>query len=95
MWPGIRRRGSQRHFLADTNFVIDLGCAIHAHGDLFSPSNVKVTTENGEVFLLGLVTPQEAQAAADVASRVRILVVIQVSEEEVPSVTFWPIRISL
>jgi osmotically-inducible protein OsmY len=28
-------------------------------------SNVKVTTENGEVFLLGLVTPQEAQATLD------------------------------
>jgi len=33
-------------------------------------SNVKVTTENGEVFLLGLVTNAEAQAAADIASRV-------------------------
>ncbi|MEM6160214.1 division/outer membrane stress-associated lipid-binding lipoprotein [Erwinia sp. P6884] len=33
-------------------------------------SNVKVTTENGEVFLLGLVTESEAKAAADVASRV-------------------------
>jgi len=33
-------------------------------------SNVKVTTENGEVFLLGLVTQKEAAAAADVASRV-------------------------
>lgn len=38
--------------------------------DQVKSSNVKVTTENGEVFLLGLVTPQEAQAAADVASRV-------------------------
>ncbi|KAB8311875.1 divisome-associated lipoprotein YraP [Erwinia endophytica] len=33
-------------------------------------SNVKVTTENGEVFLLGLVTEAEAKAAADIASRV-------------------------
>ncbi|KGT94333.1 membrane protein [Erwinia typographi] len=33
-------------------------------------SNVKVTTENGEVFLLGLVTDAEAKAAADIASRV-------------------------
>jgi len=38
--------------------------------DQVKSSNVKVTTENGEVFLLGLVTQQEAQAAADVASRV-------------------------
>ena len=38
--------------------------------DQVKSSNVKVTTENGEVFLLGLVTPQEAQAAADLASRV-------------------------
>lgn len=33
-------------------------------------SNVKVTTENGEVFLLGLVTEREGKAAADIASRV-------------------------
>ncbi|CAK9886111.1 MAG: Osmotically-inducible protein Y [Candidatus Erwinia impunctatus] len=32
-------------------------------------SNVKVTTENGEVFLLGLVTQEEGNAAADIASR--------------------------
>ncbi|MFS2221235.1 division/outer membrane stress-associated lipid-binding lipoprotein [Pantoea sp. B65] len=38
--------------------------------DLVKSSNVKVTTENGEVFLLGLVTAQEAKAAADIASRV-------------------------
>ena len=33
-------------------------------------SNETATTENGEVFLLGLVTEREAQAAADIASRV-------------------------
>ncbi|WP_339058322.1 division/outer membrane stress-associated lipid-binding lipoprotein [Candidatus Regiella endosymbiont of Tuberolachnus salignus] len=33
-------------------------------------SNVKVITENSEVFLLGLVTQQEEQAAADIASKV-------------------------
>lgn len=33
-------------------------------------SNVKVTTENGEVFLMGLVTDREGRAAADIASRV-------------------------
>ncbi|CAJ0990855.1 division/outer membrane stress-associated lipid-binding lipoprotein [Pantoea sp. Nvir] len=33
-------------------------------------SNVKIITENGEVFLLGLVTKKEATAAADIASRV-------------------------
>lgn len=38
--------------------------------DQVKSSNVKVTTENGEVFLLGLVTPAEAKAAADIASRV-------------------------
>ena len=32
--------------------------------------NVTATTENGEVFLLGLVTDREAKAAADIASRV-------------------------
>ncbi|MBP2168413.1 osmotically-inducible protein OsmY [Erwinia toletana] len=38
--------------------------------DQVKSSNVKVTTENGEVFLLGLVTPEEGKAAADIASRV-------------------------
>ncbi|MBV4368109.1 division/outer membrane stress-associated lipid-binding lipoprotein [Erwinia sp. BNK-24-b] len=38
--------------------------------DQVKSSNVKVTTENGEVFLLGLVTSAEAKAAADIASRV-------------------------
>ena len=38
--------------------------------DQVKSSNVKVTTENGEVFLLGLVTAEEAKAAADIASRV-------------------------
>lgn len=32
-------------------------------------SNVKVITENGEVFLLGLVTDKQAQSAAEVASQ--------------------------
>jgi osmotically-inducible protein OsmY len=38
--------------------------------DSVKSSNVKVTTENGEVFLLGLVTPQEGQSAAQIASQV-------------------------
>jgi osmotically-inducible protein OsmY len=38
--------------------------------DEVKSSNVKVTTENGEVFLLGLVTDREGKAAADIASRV-------------------------
>ncbi len=38
--------------------------------DKVKSSNVKVTTEQGEVFLLGLVTADEGQAAADIASRV-------------------------
>ena len=38
--------------------------------DQVKSSSVKVTTENGEVFLLGLVTNEEAKAAANIASRV-------------------------
>lgn len=38
--------------------------------DLVKSSNVKVTTENSEVFLLGLVTEREGKAAADIASHV-------------------------
>lgn len=38
--------------------------------DQVKSSNVKVTTENGEVFLLGLVTDREGKAAANIASRV-------------------------
>ncbi|MTD41207.1 divisome-associated lipoprotein YraP [Erwinia sp. CPCC 100877] len=38
--------------------------------DQVKSSNVKVTTENGEVFLLGMVTEAEGKAAADIASRV-------------------------
>lgn len=38
--------------------------------DTVKSSNVKVTTENGEVFLLGLVTQQEGQSAAQIASQV-------------------------
>lgn len=38
--------------------------------DSVKSSNVKVTTENGEVFLLGLVTQQEGQSAAQIASQV-------------------------
>lgn len=38
--------------------------------DQVKSSNIKITTENGEVFLLGLVTEKEGKAAADIASRV-------------------------
>lgn len=38
--------------------------------DAVKSSNVKVTTENGEVFLLGLVTNAEGKAAAQIASQV-------------------------
>ncbi|MCP1064790.1 divisome-associated lipoprotein YraP [Serratia symbiotica] len=38
--------------------------------DTVKSANVKVTTENGEVFLLGLVTRQEGQAAAQIASQI-------------------------
>jgi osmotically-inducible protein OsmY len=38
--------------------------------DSVKSSNVKVTTENGEIFLLGLVTQQEGQSAAQIASQV-------------------------
>ena len=36
----------------------------------FDPSRVKVVTENGVVYLLGLVRPVEADAAAEITSRV-------------------------
>lgn len=36
----------------------------------FDPTRVKVVTERGVVFLMGLVTPQEANVAADAASQV-------------------------
>ncbi|TNV19594.1 divisome-associated lipoprotein YraP [Buttiauxella sp. B2] len=38
--------------------------------DQVKSTSVKVTTENSEVFLLGLVTDREAKAAADITSRV-------------------------
>ncbi|WP_413736879.1 division/outer membrane stress-associated lipid-binding lipoprotein [Sodalis sp. RH21] len=38
--------------------------------DSVKSSNVKVTTENGEVFLLGLVTNAEGKSAAEIASQV-------------------------
>ena len=38
--------------------------------DQVKSSNVKVTTENGEVFLLGLVTQEEGQSAAKIAAGV-------------------------
>lgn len=38
--------------------------------DKVKSSSLKVTTENGEVFLMGLVTSAEGAAAADIASRV-------------------------
>ncbi|AIA69338.1 putative lipoprotein [Pectobacterium atrosepticum SCRI1043] len=38
--------------------------------DTVKSSNVKVTTENGEVFLLGLVTQREGTSAAEIASKV-------------------------
>ena len=38
--------------------------------DAVKSSNVKVTTENGEVFLLGLVTAAEGKSAAQIASQV-------------------------
>ena len=36
----------------------------------FSSSKVKVVTENGEVFLMGLVTEEEASTAVDIARNV-------------------------
>ncbi|UDG81715.1 divisome-associated lipoprotein YraP [Candidatus Profftia lariciata] len=38
--------------------------------DAVKSSNIKVITENSEVFLLGLVTPQESEAVAHIASQV-------------------------
>lgn len=37
----------------------------------FDPSRVKVVTENGSVFLMGLVTRQEGDAATDIARHIR------------------------
>jgi osmotically-inducible protein OsmY len=37
------------------------------NGGQFSPNHVKVTTENNVVYLMGLVTPAEGEAAAEVA----------------------------
>lgn len=39
-------------------------------GDSVKSSNVKVITENGEVFLLGLVTQEEGKSVAGIAARV-------------------------
>ncbi len=38
------------------------------HANLFSPNHIKVISERGEVFLMGLVTPEEGGAAARIAS---------------------------
>lgn len=38
--------------------------------DTVKSSNVKVTTENAEVFLLGLVSQQEGKSAAEIASKI-------------------------
>ncbi|WP_367680302.1 division/outer membrane stress-associated lipid-binding lipoprotein [Candidatus Fukatsuia anoeciicola] len=38
--------------------------------NLVKLSNIKIITENGEVFLLGLVTKQEGQSAARIASKI-------------------------
>ncbi|MGL9759828.1 MAG: division/outer membrane stress-associated lipid-binding lipoprotein [Symbiopectobacterium sp.] len=38
--------------------------------DMVKSSNVKVTTENGEVFLLGLVTQREGRFVAEIVSKV-------------------------
>jgi osmotically-inducible protein OsmY len=37
------------------------------NGGRFSVNHVKVLTENGTVFLMGIVTPEEAEAAVDIA----------------------------
>lgn len=36
----------------------------------FDPTRVKVVTEHGVTYLMGIVTPQEGDAAANIASRV-------------------------
>jgi osmotically-inducible protein OsmY len=38
--------------------------------DRVDGTNIKVVTENGEVFLMGLVTPQEANIAVDIARNI-------------------------
>ncbi|MXP67693.1 division/outer membrane stress-associated lipid-binding lipoprotein [Pantoea sp. Aalb] len=56
--------------LSDTLITTQI-CLYIFNSNQVKLSNIKVITENGEVFLLGLVTQQEAAAAANIASRVK------------------------
>lgn len=55
----------------------------------FDPSRVKVVTEHAVTFLMGLVTEEEAQAATDVASRVKgvkqVVSVFDIIQERPPA----------
>ncbi|PLK58416.1 osmotically-inducible protein OsmY [Candidatus Palibaumannia cicadellinicola] len=55
--------------LIDIWITIKIRSQLLAH-EAVKSSNVKVTTENGEVFLFGLVTHAEGKTAAEIASRV-------------------------
>ncbi len=56
----------------DTLLTTQVKAALLRISDIpdFDPTRVKVVTERGVVYLLGLVRPREADAAADVASQV-------------------------
>jgi osmotically-inducible protein OsmY len=56
----------------DTLLTTQVKAALLRINDIpdFDPTRVKVVTERGVVYLLGLVRPREADAAADVTSQV-------------------------
>lgn len=61
---------SLRDILMDTWITIKIRSQLLAR-DVIRSTNMKITTENGEVFLLGLVNYTEGKVAAEIASKVR------------------------
>lgn len=61
---------SLRDILMDTWITIKIRSQLLAR-DVIRSTNMKITTENGEVFLLGLVNYTEGKVAAEMASKVR------------------------
>lgn len=61
---------SLRDILMDTWITITIRSQLLAR-DVIRSTNMKITTENGEVFLLGLVNYTEGKVAAEIASKVR------------------------
>lgn len=60
---------SLRDILMDTWITITIRSQLLA-SDVIRSTNMKITTENGEVFLLGLVNYTEGKVAAEIASKV-------------------------